>query len=145
MMSLQKPCRNVMSSNLSLSAKCSGMWEIGLEIASKEKEGNACADWYKYTCCNCKNFMSVRNQMENDSLYAKGRCAAPPYSSVPGVQRNRGGKRRNFETGIRQSHARNVGGGRGAEGLSALRLLAAPAGLGPGIHHLSPHRADTDG
>lgn len=64
--------------------------------------------------------------------------APPPYSSVPGVQRNRGGKRRTFETGIRQSHARNVGGGRGAEGLSAPRLLTALAGLRPGIHCLTP-------
>lgn len=69
----------------------------------------------------------------------------PPYSSVPGVQRNRGGQRHIFKTGTRQGNAGNVGGRRGAEGLSAVWLLTAPAGLGPGLHPLSPSWADTNG
>lgn len=53
------------------------MWKIALEIAKQRKGGKHMHRQVQtHTRCNWKNITYVRNQMENDLVYAKGRCVS---------------------------------------------------------------------
>lgn len=98
-----------------------------------------------HTRCNWKNITYVRNQMENDLVYAKGRCVSSTIQLSSWSAEEQGRAKTHLQNRNKTRQCWKCGRRERCEGLSAVWLLTAPAGLGPGLHPLSPSWADTDG